>query len=255
MSYYLVKENNSLIKALARQMLSGRWKDAISVYFLMYVILNVPSIMINSMSSSMFIIRLAQLYNLLVTGPMNLGIAYYFLRLFRQRQCGAECLFSGFSVFGKVVFMYDVISLKVLLYSLFFVIPGIYAAISYSQAYFILADHPEKGALDCLSESSAMMRGNMFKYLTLQLGFIFLRIIASFPSALSEVLLNPAVQNFQPGTVEEYVSYISNYYMHPVSKILSFLTLIVEVYRMTANACFHDLASGELASEAQEVFG
>ena len=58
-------------------------------------------------------------------------------------------------------------SLFIFLWSLLLIVPGIIAAIRYSQAFFILADDPSKGIRQCMDESKAMMNGNKMKYFCL----------------------------------------------------------------------------------------
>ena len=46
------------------------------------------------------------------------------------------------------------IGLFVGLWSLLFWIPGIIAAYRYSQAYYILAENPDKGIMDCIRRAN-----------------------------------------------------------------------------------------------------
>jgi len=52
----------------------------------------------------------------------------------------------------------------VLLWSLLFVIPGIVAQLSYSQAKYLIVDHPDWTAKECLAESKRLMYGNRWRY-------------------------------------------------------------------------------------------
>ncbi|MBQ2058386.1 MAG: DUF975 family protein [Firmicutes bacterium] len=257
MNRVIVTESTGTIKSLARQMLAGRWKEAIAVFFMFYAVVNIPSIMINMLSSSMFLIRLAGMYGLLIQGPLNMGLAYYFLKLFRRQPAGVESLFMGFGYFFKAFSMYIVMTIKIFLWTLFFVIPGIYAAITYSMSWFILADDPNKGINQCMFESAVMMRGNILKYILLRLSFIGLRILADLPSMISEYLFNPQVKQMAvlssgPLTAEQYVEYMRSYYMLPISRLLTVLMIFVEIYEMTSQACFYDIAGGELAVSYSE---
>ena len=257
MNRIIVTESTATIKSLAKQMLQGRWREAAAVYFMFYAIVNIPSIMINMFSSSMLLIRLAGMYGLLIQGPLNVGLAWYFLRLFRRQQAGIETLFTGFSYFFKAFSLYAVMSIKIFLWSLFFLFPGIYAAITYTMSYFILADDPDKGINQCMFESQVMMRGNIMKYIWLRLSFIGLRFLADLPSMISEYMFNPQVKNLiaigtQTLTYEQYMNYMRSYYMLPISKLLSALMIVVEIYEMTAKACFYDIAKGELAVSYSE---
>ena len=52
------------------------------------------------------------------------------------------------------------------LWSLLFVIPGIIKAISYSMAYFVLADNPELSAKEALDESKRITSGHIGDFTT-----------------------------------------------------------------------------------------
>ncbi|WP_437833222.1 DUF975 family protein (plasmid) [Niallia taxi] len=53
-----------------------------------------------------------------------------------------------------------------------FVIPGIMKGISYSQAFYLLKDHPEYTIFEALGESRRRMHGYKWRYFMLNLSFI-----------------------------------------------------------------------------------
>jgi uncharacterized membrane protein len=55
---------------------------------------------------------------------------------------------------------------------LLLIVPGIIAAISYSQTFYILADDPGMDAISAIDKSKKMMRGYKWKYFCLGLRFI-----------------------------------------------------------------------------------
>lgn len=56
--------------------------------------------------------------------------------------------------------------------TILFVIPGIIVGIMFSQANYILAENPDKSAMECIKESARMMKGHKFDYFVLELSFI-----------------------------------------------------------------------------------
>ena len=74
------------------------------------------------------------------------------------------------------------IAVFTILWSLLFLIPGIIAAYSYSQAIYILVDDPSKSPLQCLRESKAMMRGHKMELFKLQWSFFGWYLLASLPT-------------------------------------------------------------------------
>ena len=69
-------------------------------------------------------------------------------------------LFTGFDYFVKAALLRLVTSILILLWTLLFIVPGIIAAIRYSQAFYILADHPDKDIMECIEDSKYLMQGN-----------------------------------------------------------------------------------------------
>ena len=102
---------------------------------------------------------------LLLTGPIMLGLAKLYLQMVREsKKPTMEDLFSGFNQFGQSLALYLLIAIFTFLWSLLFVVPGIIKAISYSQAFYILADHPEMTASEALNESKRIMDGHKMDY-------------------------------------------------------------------------------------------
>ncbi len=60
----------------------------------------------------------------------------------------------------------------VFLWSLLLIIPGIIATLSYSMTYFIIADNNSITALEAITKSKEMMRGNKWKFFCLGLRFL-----------------------------------------------------------------------------------
>ena len=62
--------------------------------------------------------------------------------------------------------------LKIFLWSLLFVIPGIYKSICYSQAIFIKIENPQMSANECIKESQHLIYGHKSRFFMLWLSFI-----------------------------------------------------------------------------------
>jgi len=81
-------------------------------------------------------------------------------------------LFDGFSISGRIILLGLLELLFISLWSMLFVIPGIIAFYRYRQAIYLLLDHPEKGPMQCIRESSRLMRGHGWELFVLDLSFI-----------------------------------------------------------------------------------
>jgi len=110
--------------------------------------------------------------NFIISGAFMLGFAILFLNLIRIGKANLGDLFKGFNNFGKAFLAYFLMSLFTILWALLLIIPGIIAAIKYSQTFYIIADNPNIKAIDAIRESKRMMDGHKWRYFKLQLSFI-----------------------------------------------------------------------------------
>lgn len=94
------------------------------------------------------IISLAQF---VIGGSVSIGHNRFCLKLVDGEEARFEDLFSGFDIFGNAFVLNLLITLKVIAWSLLFVIPGIVAAYRYSMATYIMAENPGMQATDPLS--------------------------------------------------------------------------------------------------------
>jgi len=97
---------------------------------------------------------------------------------------GTTDIFLGFEKFGKAFGLMVFQSIFIALWTCLFVVPGIIAAIRYSQAFFVLADDPTKSIRQCMNESKIMMKGNKAKYFCLTLSFFGWAFLSLIPASV-----------------------------------------------------------------------
>lgn len=264
-NYNIVREPASTLRALGRDALSGKWKPAVIVVLIYEICLTFPPLILNEifgydMSAlqdkagavsdialsavsagtsvdSVGYTPLSGLYIFLVTGAFTLGLSLFFLTLFRRNKEDIAQIFYGFEHFVKAIGLSFMMGLFILLWSLLFLIPGIVAAFRYSQAFFILADDPSKGIMQCIRESKMMMMGNKAKLFFLEISFIGWGILAALPAS------------FIATAVEEHIDNVL------VTQLIFFAAgagiLWVSAYLNTAKAAFYDCITGRLRREEQ----
>ena len=246
--YNIVTERPGTIRALARQALQGRWIEAFLLLLVITAIQQVPVTLINRISSTGILGFIAQIYSILIAGPMAVSTAYYFIKLFRQRNGGLDDIRYGFGFAQKSIVLYLNMVIRIFLWTLLFIIPGIIAGIRYTMAPYILADDPSKTPQQCIAESSAMMRGNKLNYVILMLSFIGWLILANIPSGLTQYTLVPDAANYLNSTdPSQYMNALAAAASHPLVLLTSIPSLLVNAYMNTATACFYDLANGNLS--------
>jgi uncharacterized membrane protein len=110
---------------------------------------------------------------------LELGWRRYCMKLSKREQGSVSDLFSEVRLWGKAILISLLTSLFIFLWSLLLYIPGIIAAYRYSQALYVLLEHPEYGPLQCIRESKRIMRGNKGKLFVIQLSFMGWAILIS----------------------------------------------------------------------------
>ena len=130
----------------------------------------------------------------IVGSAVRLGYMLFNIELYTGKRPSLDLLFSRMSIVFKAFWLQIVIGIKVLLWSLLFIIPGIIAAYRYSMAEYILAENPELKVKEAIRRSSKLMKGNKWKYFCLDLSFIGWDLLAGLLPGVGSILLNPYKQ-------------------------------------------------------------
>ncbi len=172
---------NAELTAWAREQLRGRWWPPIAVGLILAAI----------QTGSGFLPYAGGLIQLAITGPLELGVAIYFLAFARRGNPDIGVMFNGFQRFGSALGAYLLMTLFILLWSLLLIIPGIIAALAYSQTYFVMIDHPELGPLEAITRSKEMMRGYKEKLFWLGLRFFGWSLLCILTLGIGFIWLTP----------------------------------------------------------------
>ena len=108
----------------------------------------------------------------LITPPLLLGMTYLYLDVQEGKPAKVGTLFDGFSDFGRVVLCNLLLTVYMFLWTLLLVVPGMIKMLSYSQTYFLLAEHPGMKAGEAITESRRLMQGHKWEFFVLLLSFI-----------------------------------------------------------------------------------
>lgn len=141
---------------------------------------------------------LAAVIGLLVGGCLIYGVSTYTLKLVRYGETNISYIFCGFS-YGISTMLRSTLllllqSVFIFLWSLLLIIPGIIANLSYSQAFYILADNDDISALDAIRQSKQMMRGYKGRLFCLELSFIGWALLCVLTFGIGYIFLAPYVQ-------------------------------------------------------------
>lgn len=192
--------NTSFFKNKARQQLAGKWMVAALVCFISWIM---SSAFLSSNGAQSFrytfefgrLVRvpahnngtfrdLAQIINFVLAGPVNFGVAAFFIKIVRRENAIIEDMFIGFKYFINTFVLNLLYSIFVFLWMLLLIIPGFVAILKYSMAYYIMNDNPNVGAMDALKQSKEMMYGHKMELFTLWFSFIGWFLLGFFTAGI-----------------------------------------------------------------------
>jgi Predicted integral membrane protein len=173
-----LKENFEL-RAIARDKLRGKWLYAVLISLIAFIFL--------------WFVYWIPFGSLVISGPVSLGLAIFFLNLRRDQNPLIENLFDGFNFFSRAFIMHLWICLFTFLWTLLFIIPGIIATFRYSMSFYILHDHPELKPKAALELSKQMMVGRKGKLFLLYLSFIGWGLLAMLTLGIGMLWVMPYV--------------------------------------------------------------
>ena len=163
------------ILRLTRDKMQGKWLFAIVVVALVSLIsMSVPRLITPALGAMEFWVDIIWL--IMVSAPIAMGAMWLFLDMHDGREVEIRHVFDVFRDYGRVVSAVFLKYLFIVLWTLLFIIPGIFAMIRYSQMEFLMKDDPTLNGQAAISKSKEMMRGNKARYFGLYL-LIFLPAI------------------------------------------------------------------------------
>ena len=257
----VITESSSNLRALGRNALKGNWKPAVLALVIYELCIGIPPVILNELfgvnildiysqygsvlyydygyiyESAPVYSPLSSVYMILVSGAFALGLCLFFLSVFRKHQTGAADIFLGFERIWKALGLLMFQVLFIILWSLLLIVPGIIAAIRYSQAFYILADDPDKSITQCMNESKQMMKGNCWKYFCLGISFIGWALLSAIPAVLLEEL---AAAMQAPVFVQSLAAVVSYLFLVPVS-----------AYIYSTFTGFYEILAGHLIKETE----
>ena len=142
------------------------------------------------------IIVFAIILHVLVFNPLEMGGRKFFMQNALAKQDNISSFLDAFKsgYYGNVVVTMLVRDVKVFLWSLLLIIPGIVKAYEYRMVSYILAEHPELSYREVLRISSEMMDGQKWNAFVLDLSFIGWYILGAFTCGILNIFwVNPYV--------------------------------------------------------------
>jgi uncharacterized membrane protein len=172
---------NRVLMAQAREALKGKWELAIAACIVNLLLL----------IGTQFIPIAGYIVPILISGAMTIGLSIFALSISRKQEAKLSQIFHGFQKFGVGLGTYLLQMIFILLWMLLLIVPGIIAGLSYSLAYFIIADNNSIGPLEAITKSKEMMRGNKWKFFCLGLRFLGWALLCILTVGIGFLWLSP----------------------------------------------------------------
>lgn len=155
-----------MIRAELKSAAKAQIKGNIGMLFLCYLIVFAISLAVG------FVPVIGAIISVIITPPLSVGLCLVYLGLTEGKKAEVGTLFQGFQYFGKSILLMLLIAIFTFLWTLLLWIPGIIKGLSYSMAYYVMADNPQMTAREALNESKAIMHGHKWDLFVLYLSFI-----------------------------------------------------------------------------------
>lgn len=173
--------NRAELKAAAKTQIKGN----IGMLFLCYLIFFAIGVVAG------IIPAVGGIVGFVITPALSVGLCLIYLGLTEGKSVEVGTLFKGFQYLGKAIWLTVLIAVFTMLWSMLFYIPGIIKALSYSMAFYILAENPEMTAREALRESKEIMDGHKGELFVLHLSFIPWILLTTVTAGIAGVYVIP----------------------------------------------------------------
>ena len=196
-------------KQEARRALRGNWQPALVVTFFSGVFLTLSSVLqalwvpdplvyasygllerfwqeLTAVTQAEWAgLIVVNLLALLLSPALMLGCDRYFLSLLGGRDSGVrEGLLGRMRIWPKALWLYVQMGVRIFLWSLLLVVPGVLAAIRYSMAPYFMAQDPSISASEAIEKSKHAMKEMKLAYFSLIISFIGWSLLANVAQML-----------------------------------------------------------------------
>lgn len=137
---------------------------------------------------------IAFVFQLIIGSGVAVGYARFNLDLMESYPLKLSTVFSGFDRLKTAICANLLMYIRVLIGTVFFIIPGILMAYSYSMVNYVIADNPDMTAREALRESKRIMKGNRWRLFCLCFSFIGWMFLGIFTLGIALLWVIPYQQ-------------------------------------------------------------
>ena len=181
------------ILSRAWQQLQPRWLVAIALTLLHSLI----SFVVGSVGMG--------LGSLVLSGALTFGFNRTMVQIYRGQTPQFETYFDGFQHFLQTLILFLLVTTICMVGFVLLFIPGLIAAVGLSQAFYVLQDRPELGAIEALKESWRLVwsQGHFWKVVGLGLLSLFVILLGALAFGIGLFFAIPLVSVAGAGLYDE----------------------------------------------------
>lgn len=137
---------------------------------------------------------ISAIVSLIIGSGVGIGYSKFNLDMLNGDKPKIATVFSGFDRLKTGIAAHLLIFIRVLIGMIFFLIPGILMAYSYSMVNYVIADNPDMNAREALRESKRIMKGYRWRLFCLSLSFIGWVFLGVFTLGIAFIWVVPYQQ-------------------------------------------------------------
>lgn len=150
-------------------------------------------------------------YNAFIFNPLGVGTKRFFFKTLNEKAEVKEVAYAfdnNYKNVAKILFIRD---LKILLWTLLFIIPGIIKGYEYYMMPYLLAENPNLTKDEAFRLSKQMMSGNKWDTFVLELSFIWWNLLSGITLGIVGIFYVEPYKNLTYAALYEELSAINGY--------------------------------------------
>ena len=120
-------------------------------------------------------------------GIVAAGLSIFAMNTLRKKEASLWNLLDGFGRFFPLLILLLIMRFLLSFWFYLLIIPAIFAFYRYRLAVYLMIDHPQLNAFQCILLSGRMMRGHKWDLFLLDLSFLGWSLLASLPISIGAV--------------------------------------------------------------------
>ncbi len=211
-------KSNSEYKNEALHSLEGNWGQAVLASLIVFAIAMLcngstfAQKLYPAMSNGLIALTggAGVLILIFITGPLSIGFSNAFKALFQvgNPNIAQNTLHFALDNYLHKVWVYLLMEIKIFLWSLLFLVPGIIKSFAYILTPYIAVEHPDWSASECIAHSESLMEGHKMEMFSLYLSFIGWLVLCIITAGIGFLWVGPYLETAKAAFYAEIINEI-----------------------------------------------